>query len=147
VADSASIKRAFDLAFSEMCQSDNLLVFEAHFGHALGDLYRLFELAGRPPSSESGRRAALEATAEGQAALGAAWARKFRTHKLIEVTQEADFDRYSDFYGSLAAWRPRSTFTTSTGPENRGLYYDKRLAGHHVLDTMRTAIQALLAIT
>jgi hypothetical protein len=156
VTDSASIELAFDLAFTGMCGADTFEIAEAHFGHALCDLYRLFELV--KPTANSGksekkaaiaaREAKLKVTSEGQTALAAAWARTFRVHDVIEVTEPADLysDYYTNLYGVLA-WRPRTFAPEATYPENRGGFYDCRLAGRPVLDTMQSAFQALLAIT
>src|SRR5689334_22264304 len=92
-------KRAFDLAFAAACEAKDFDIAEARLGHAMEDVYRLYELAKRPPSTGTARDAALNTTAGGQTALAAVWARKFRTHEVIEVSQPAD--AYSDYYTNM----------------------------------------------
>jgi hypothetical protein len=159
VADAASIKRAFDIAFTGMCAASDFDTFEAHFGHALGDFYRLYELAGQPPSSEANRNGSLEASTNGKIALAVAWSRKFRTHDLVEVTGPGDVftDYFTDLFGTLI-WRDSSYIASvmasptrkkppTASDRKRAGYYRDHLAGKPVLDTLQGGIGALLAIT
>jgi hypothetical protein len=65
VADAASIKRAFDIAFSGMLAAPDSDTFEAHLGHALGYLYRLYELAGAAAQQREEPNETLKASEEG----------------------------------------------------------------------------------
>jgi hypothetical protein len=141
-------KRAFDGAFAAMRDAPDFDAAVDHFGHALTDFYSLYERAKRPPSSQKLRRDALEATAEGRTALAVAWARKFPTHHLIDTTEAVDAysGSYTPIYGVLV-WRRRPEFTAAEDDEgHRHVFYDNHLAGQPVLDTLQTAVAALLAI-
>jgi hypothetical protein len=131
-----------------MCAASDFEAAEDHFGHALADVYSLYELAKQPPSDKAARRTALEASEEGRIVLAVAWARTFNSHELIEVSRAADLysDYYTELYGVLA-WRPRSDFTTNHDGEGRHAFYDSLLAGKPVLDTLQKAVAALVAIT
>jgi hypothetical protein len=158
VADGASIKFAFHIAFQGMCAASDFDIFESHFGHALGDFYRLYELAGQPPRSETSRNTALGASPDGELALAVAWSRKFRTHDLLEVTESGDVftDYVTELFGTLV-WRDSSFISsalasparkkapTKSDQERLG-YYTARLAGQPVLDTLQRGVGALLAI-
>jgi hypothetical protein len=141
-------KRGFDLALGAVCQAADFATAEIHLGHAMEDLYRLYELAKQPPSSRASRDAALEAVDEGKTALAIVWARKFRTHEVVEVSRPADIysGYYTKIYGVLA-WRPRSDFTADTGGRGWHMFYDTYLEGHPVLDTLQTAASAVMALT
>jgi hypothetical protein len=141
-------KRAFDRAFADMRAAADFEAAEDHFGHALADVYSLYELARKPPSDKAARRTALEASEEGRIALAVAWGRTFNSHELIEVSRDADlFSNYfTELFGVLA-WRPRSDFTTYHDGEDRHEFYDSLLAGKPVLDTLQKAVAALVAIT
>ena len=140
-------KQGFDLAFAALCEATDLAVAEAHLGHAMEDLYRLYELAKRPPSSKASRDTALETTDEGKTALAIVWVRKFRIHDVMEVSQAADVysSYYTKIYGVLV-WRTRSDF--KAGPDGRGwhLLYDTYLEGCPVLDTLQAAVSAVVAL-
>jgi hypothetical protein len=140
-------KQGFDLAFKALCEAADFDAAEICLGHAMEDLYRLYELAKQPPSTKASRDVALEATDSGKTALAVVWARKFRTHDVVEVSRAADI--YSDYltnlYGMLA-WRPRSDFTTSTDGRDWHLLYDSYLEGRPVLDTLQTAVSAVMAV-
>jgi hypothetical protein len=140
-------KQGFDLAFNALCQAADFKVAEIHFGHALTDFYSLYELAKQPPLTKAARDAALDATDGGKTALAIVWARKFRTHDVVEVSQAADlYSRYyTKLYGVLA-WRPRCDFTASTDDRGWHDYYDRHLEGRPVLDTMQAAISAVTAM-
>jgi hypothetical protein len=140
-------RRAFDRSFAAICEATDFEAAEDHLGHALTDVYRLYERAKQPPSSPASRRAALEASPEGCTALAIAWARTFHTHDVVEVSKAADIysRHYTRIYGVLA-WRPRSDFTANADGEDRHLFYDTYLEGHPVLDTLRTAVSALEAV-
>jgi hypothetical protein len=129
-----------------MCDAADFKAAEDHLGHALTDFYRLYERAKQPPSSPAARKAALEATDEGKTALAIAWARKFHTHDVVEVSEAADIysGYYTKLYGVLA-WL-RSSFTTNSDGEHWHLFYDRYLEGRPVLDTLRTAVSAVVAI-
>jgi hypothetical protein len=141
-------KQGLDLAFKALCEASDFTVAELHFGHVLSDFYSLFELAKQPPSAKASRDAALEATGKGKTALAIVWARKFRTHDIVEVSQAAAIhsNYYTNLYGVLA-WRPRSDFTASTDGRDWHLYYDRFLAGRPVLDTLQTGAAAVIAAT
>jgi hypothetical protein len=132
---------------------------EAHFGHALGDLYRLYELAGQPPGSETSRNSILDASTDGKLALAIAWSRKFHTHDVIEVTEPGGVftDYYTELYGTLI-WRDSSYIASvMASPKRkkpptatdriRASYFQDHLAGQAVLDTLQRGIGALLRIT
>jgi hypothetical protein len=142
-------KRAFDRAFLDMCDAPDFAAAEDHLGHALTDIYSLYEQVRLPPSSQKLRRAALEATPEGRTALAIAWVRKFPTHHLIEVSEAADIysGYYTRIYGVLV-WRPRIEVTTTQDNEGRRHeFYDDCLAGQPVLDTLQKAVTALMAVS
>jgi hypothetical protein len=149
-------KRAFDLAFADACEAADFETAEIHLGHAMDELYRLYELAKKSPSKadKRARDQALIKIDKGEIAGAVVWARKYRIHDsmqvshaagALEVTQPADqySNCYTNLYGVLA-WRPRSDFTT--GDDNgRGwhLFYDTHLEGRPVLDTLQQAAKAL----
>jgi hypothetical protein len=141
-------KQGFDLAFKALCEAADFDAAEIHLGHAMEDLYRLYELAKQPPSSKAARDAALDSTGDGKTALAIVWARKFRTHDVAEVSRAAGIysDYYTNLYGVLA-WRRRSDFTPATDGRNWHLYYDSYLEGRPVLDTLQTAASAVIAVT
>ena len=141
-------KQGFDLAFKALCEAADFEAAEIHLGHAMTDFYSLYELAKQPPSTKASRDGALEATDEGKAGLAIVWARKFRTHDVVEVSHAADIysDYYTNLYGVLA-WRLRSDFTTSTDGRGWHDYYDRYLEGRPVLDTMQAAASAVIAVT
>jgi hypothetical protein len=143
-------KRGFDLAFAAACEAGDLETAEIHLGHAMDELYRLYELAKRS-SSGADRRARDEALAsidKGQVAGAVVWARKYRIHDSMEVSRAAGLysDYYTNLYGVLA-WLPRSDFTEQDD-DGRGwhLSYDAYLEGRPVLDTLRHAAKALVAL-
>ena len=43
-------KRAFDLAFADACEAADFETAKIHLGHAMDELYRLYELAKKSPS-------------------------------------------------------------------------------------------------
>jgi hypothetical protein len=137
----------FDLAFKALCEAADFQAAEAHLFHAMEDFYSLYELAKQPPSSKAARNAALDATSDGKTALAIVWARKFRTHDVVEVSQAADTysDHYTNLHGVLA-WRPRSDFTTTTDGRGWHLLYDSYLRDRPVLDTLQTAASAVVAV-
>ena len=141
-------KRAFDRSFAAMCDAADFEAAEDHLGHALTDFYRLYERAKHPPSSPAARKTALEATGNGKAALAIAWVRTFHTHDVVEVSEASDIysDYYTNLYGVLA-WRPRSNFTSNPDGEGWHLFYDRYLEGRSVLDTLQTAVSAVVAVT
>jgi hypothetical protein len=140
--------RAFGRSFVAMCDAADFEAAEDHLSHALTDFYRLYERAKQPPSSSAARKAALEATDEGKTALAIAWARNFHTHDVVEVSEVAGIysGYYTKLYGVLA-WQPRSSFTTNSDGEHRHLFYDRYLEGRPVLDTLQTAVSAVVAVT
>ncbi len=143
-------KRGFDLAFAALCEAKDFDAAESHLGHAMEDLYRLYELAGGPPltkAKRASRDAALEATDVGKTALAIVWARKFRTHEVAEVSQAADLysGYYTNLYGVLA-WRPRADFTADTDGRDWHRFYDTYLEGRPVLDTLQIAVSAVVAV-
>jgi hypothetical protein len=143
-----SPKRAFDRAFADMCAAADFEAAEDHLGHALCDLYSLYELAKLSPSSQKRRRAALEASPAGRAALAIAWVRKFHTHHLIEVSKAAAVysGYYTNLYGVLV-WRDRADITIIEDDEGRRHeFYDAELAGKPVLDTLQQAVAAVVAV-
>jgi hypothetical protein len=141
-------KRGFDLAFASLCEAADFDTAEVHLGHAMEDLYRLYELAKKPPSSSRARDAALGTTDQGKTALATVWTRKFRTHDVMEVSRAADVysNYYTNLYGVLA-WRLRSDFTTTTDGRGWHLLYDTYLEGRPVLDTLQTAASAVVTLT
>ena len=72
----------------------------------------------------------------------------FHTHDVVEVSETANIysGYYTRLYGVLA-WRPRSSFTTNPDGEGRHLFYDRHLEGRPVLDTLQTAVSAVVAVT
>jgi hypothetical protein len=140
-------KRAFDLAFAAACEAVNFDIAEIHLGHAIDELYRSYELAKKSPSKadREARDDALIKIDKGKIAGAVMWARKYRTHDSMEVSQVADLysNYYTNLYGVLA-WRPRSDFTAEDD-NGRGwhLFYDAYLEGRPVLDTLQQAGKAL----
>lgn len=143
-------KRAFDLAFAAACEAGDFDTAEIHLGHAMDELYRLYELAKKSPSKadKRARDEALVKIDKGEIAGAVVWARKYRIHDSMEVSQAADLysNYYTNLYGVLA-WRPRSDFTTEDD-DGRGwhLSYDTYLEGCPVLDTLQEAAKALEAL-
>ena len=149
-------KRAFALAFTAACKAEDFEAAEIHVGHAMDELYRLYELAKESSSrrDRAARDEALVKIDKGEIAGAVIWARKFRTHdsmqlsqavEAVEVSQAAD--RYGSYYTNLygvLVWRPRSDFTTDDD-NGRGwhLFYDTRLEDHPVLETLQHAAKAL----
>lgn len=140
-------KRAFDQAFADMCRATDFEAVEDHLGHALTDLYRLYEQAKQPPMDKTSRRTALRGSPEGRTALAIVWTRAFHTHDVVEVSKAADLysDYFTELYGTLA-WRPRSDFTNNEDGEDRHVFYDGFLAGRPVFDTLQKAVSALVAV-
>jgi hypothetical protein len=138
-------KRGFDLAFAAACQAEDFETIEIHLGHAMEDLYRLYELAKKPPPSKAARDGALAQTDEGRTALAVVWARKFRTHESMELSQAADlFSNYFTNLFGVLAWRPRSEFGAGEdGDRGWHAFYDTYLDGRSVLDTLQTAVSAI----
>jgi hypothetical protein len=142
-----SPKRAFDRAFADMCAASDFEAAEDHLSHALCDFYSLYEQAKLPPCQKL-RRAALEASPAGRAALAIAWVRKFHTHRLIEVSNAGDLysGYYTNLYGVLV-WRDRADITTIEDDEgHRHEFYDAELAGKPTLDTLQKAVSAVVAV-
>jgi hypothetical protein len=149
-------KRAFALAFTAACKAEDFEAAEIHVGHAMDELYRLYELAKKSPSraDRAARDEALVKIDKGEIAGAVIWARKFRTHdsmqlrqavEAVEVSQAAD--RYGSYYTNLygvLVWRPRSDFTTDDD-NGRGwhLFYDTHLEDRPVLETLQQAAKAL----
>jgi hypothetical protein len=140
-------KQGFDLAFAAACEARDFETAESHLGHAIEDMYQLYELA-KMSSSKADRTArdvALVKVERGQTAAAVVWARKYRFHDCVEVSQVADLfsDYYTNLYGVLA-WRPRCDFTTQDD-DGRGwhLFYDTCLQDRPVLDTLQDAAKAL----
>jgi hypothetical protein len=149
-------KRAFALAFTAACKAEDFEAAEIHVGHAMDELYRLYELAKKSPSraDRAARDEALVKIDKGEIAGAVIWARKFRTHdsmqlsqavEAVEVSQAAN--RYGSYYTNLygvLVWRPRSDFTTDDD-NGRGwhLFYDTHLEGRPVLETLQQAAKAL----
>jgi hypothetical protein len=130
-----------------MCAAADFEAAEDHLSHALCDFYSLYEQAKLPPSSQKLRRAALEASPAGRAALAIAWVRKFHTHHLIEVSKAGDLysDYYTNLYGVLV-WRDRADITTVEDDEGRRHeFYDDELAGRPTLDTLQKSVTAVIA--
>jgi hypothetical protein len=140
-------KRGFYLAFAAACEAGDLETAEIHLGHAMDELYRLYELAKKSPSKadKKTRDEALVKIDKGETAGAIVWARKYRIHDSMEVSQAASLysDCYTNLYGVLA-WRPRSDFTAEDD-DGRGwhLAYDTYLEGSPVLDTLQDAAKAL----
>lgn len=63
-------KRGFDLAFVAIAEAADFEAAESHLGHAMEDLYRLYELAKQPPLTKALREAALVATDRRQDRFG-----------------------------------------------------------------------------
>ncbi len=117
-------KRAFVLAFTAACQAEDFEAAEIHVGHAMDELYRLYELAGKSPfrAGRAARDETLVKIDKGEIAGAVIWARKFRTYdsmqlsqavEAVEVSQAAD--RYGGCYANLCGvlvCRPGSGFTT-----------------------------------
>jgi hypothetical protein len=142
----ANPKRAFDRAFTEIAAAPDFDAGIDHIGHALGDIYSLFELAKNPPSDKTLRRQGLEASDAGKTALAIAWDRTFNTHEAVTQSRD-DGDIYADYYIERYAtpvWLPRTAFTQNEDGEGRHLYYDHFLADKCVLDTMRAAVRELV---
>ncbi len=140
-------KRGFYLAFVAACEAGDFETAEIHLGHAMDELYRLYELAKKSSSKadKKTRDETLVKIDKGETAGAIVWARKYRIHDSMEVSQAADLysDYYTNLYGVLA-WRPRSDFTTEDD-DGRGwhLAYDTYLEGRPVLDTLQDAAKAL----
>lgn len=80
--------------------------------------------------------------------LAIVWARKFRTHDVVEVSRAADV--YSRYYTKIMACSPGGPVSDfKAGPDGRGwhLLYDTYLEGRPVLDTLQTAASAAIALT
>jgi hypothetical protein len=75
-------KRAFDVAFTAGCEAGDFETAEIHLGHAMDELYRLYELAKRSRSraDKDARDHDLVKTGDGKIAGAVIWARKYRTH-------------------------------------------------------------------
>jgi hypothetical protein len=143
-------KRGFQLALAAACEAEDFDTVEIHVGHAMDEVYRLYELAKTSPS-RAGKKARDEALVKidkGKTAGAVVWARKYRVHDSVEVSRSADLysDCFTKLYGVLA-WRPRSDFTAEDD-NGRGwhLFYDTYLEGRPVLDTLQHAAKALEAL-
>ncbi len=146
----SSPKRAFDLAFTAACQAEDFDTAEIYLGHAMDELYRMYELSKRSPSraDRHARDEALVKIDNGKIAGAVLWARKYRIHDSMELTDtQAAADIYSGYYTriyGMLTWRPRSDFTTDDD-NGRGwhLFYDTYLEGRGLLDTLHQAATAL----
>lgn len=142
-------KRGFDLAVAAACEAGELETAEIYLGHAMDELYRLYELAKKSFSKadKKARDQALVKIDKGQIAGAVVWARKYRIHDSVEVSEAVNLysDYYTKLYGVLAR-RPRSAFTAEDD-NGRGwhLSYDAYLEGRPVLDTLQHAAEALEA--
>lgn len=140
-------KRGFELALAAACEAEDFDTVEIHVGHAMDEVYRLYELAKTSPArvDKKTRDEALVKIDKGKTAAAVVWARKYRVHDSMEVSRAADLysDYFTKLYGVLA-WRPRSHFTTEDD-NGRGwhLFYDAYLEGHPVLDTLQHAVKTL----
>lgn len=141
----ADPKRAFDRAFVQVAAAPDFDAAVDQIGHALGDIYSLYELAKNPPSDKTKRRQGLEVSNEGKTALAIAWIRTFNTHEAITVNQDGDV--FTDYYVKryrVPLWRPRVAITSNIDGEGRHVFYDQYLADLPVLDTMQGAVSALV---
>jgi hypothetical protein len=140
-------RQGFEVAFKALCEAADFGTAEIQFFHAMENFYSLYELAKKPPSSPASRDAALAATDEGKIAAAIVWARKFRLHESVGVSQTADL--FSNYYPNLfgiLAWRPRSDFTSKVDGRGWHNFYDDHLEGRPVLDTLQTAVSAVTAM-
>ena len=67
----SDLKRASALAFTAACKAEDFQAAEIHVGHAMDELYRLYELAKKSPSraDKAARGSSNNGTASGDSGL------------------------------------------------------------------------------
>ena len=67
----SDLKRALALAFTVACKAEDFQAAEIHVGHAMDELYRLYELAKKSPSraDRAARGSSNNGTASGDSGL------------------------------------------------------------------------------
>lgn len=96
-------KRAFALAFTAACKAKDSGAAGIQVGHAMGELYRLYELGGKSPS-RAGRAARDETVVKigkGEIAGAVIWAPKFRTHDCMQLSQAVEAVEVSQAAGPV----------------------------------------------
>jgi hypothetical protein len=147
------VRRAFDAAFRRMCEAINSGEQRDELSNLLHHLYRLGELRSRRWGTNDQKLSDNDFNARTThipGVLGALWIRGYDTHEIATLAKSKD--AYSEFYTKMPGilvWQCiiDMPFIKKPKPADRYVDYQLNLENESVLDSLRSAFDALAALT